>query len=121
MIKISVVQLFASRLKNLLGKRVNPKVLILGIGYKPGLSDVRESPSGKLFEILENSGITVKWYDPLISAWTKEQCLSLDEIFDAAILVTNQPGMDINHLLQNGVPILDCTNTYIGIEGVTLL
>ena len=111
----------ASRLKSLLGKRVNPKVLILGIGYKPGLSDVRESPSGKLFEILENSGITVKWYDPLISAWTKEQCLSLDEIFDAAILVTNQPGMDINHLLQNGVPILDCTNTYKGIEGVTLL
>ena len=111
----------ASRLKSLLGKRVNPKVLILGIGYKPGLSDVRESPSGILFEILENSGITVKWYDPLISAWTKEQCLSLDEIFDAAILVTNQPGMDINHLLQNGVPILDCTNTYKGIEGVTLL
>jgi len=111
----------ASRLKNMLGKKINPKVLILGIGYKPGLSDVRESPSEKLFEILENSGITVKWYDPLISKWTKEQCLNLDEIFDAAILVTNQPGMDIKQLLHNGVPILDCTNTYKGIEGVTPL
>lgn len=111
----------SSRLKNMLGDRVNAKVLILGIGYKPGLSDIRESPSEKLFEILENSGITVKWYDPLISNWTGEQCLSLDEIFDAAILVTNQPGIDISHLLQNGVPILDCTNTYKGIEGVTLL
>jgi UDP-N-acetyl-D-glucosamine dehydrogenase len=111
----------ASRLKNLLGKKINPKVLILGIGYKPGLSDVRESPSEKLFEILENSGITVKWYDPLISKWTKEQCLNLDEIFDAAILVNNQPGMDIKQLLHNGVPILDCTNTYKGIEGVTPL
>ena len=111
----------ASRLKNMLGKKINPKVLILGIGYKPGLSDVRESPSEKLFKILENSGITVKWYDPLISKWTKEQCLNLDEIFDAAILVTNQPGMDIKQLLHNGVPILDCTNTYKGIEGVTPL
>jgi UDP-N-acetyl-D-glucosamine dehydrogenase len=97
----------ASRLKNMLGKKINPKVLILGIGYKPGLSDVRESPSEKLFEILENSGITVKWYDPLIRKWSKEQCLNLDEIFDAAILVTNQPGMDIKQLLHNGVPILD--------------
>ena len=120
-INLEMPTYIVSRLKNLLGKRVNPKVLILGIGYKPGLSDVRESPAEKLFEILENSGITVKWYDPLISTWTKEQCLSLDEIFDAAILVTNQPGMDISHLLQNGVPILDCTNTYKGVEGVTLL
>ena len=47
--------------------------------------------------------------------------VSLDEKFDAAILVTNQPGMDIDKLLKNGVPILDCTNTLQIQSGVTNL
>lgn len=108
----------ASRLKILLGTKINPKVLILGVGYKSGLSDTRESPSEKIFKILENSGTIVKWFDPLVSEWTKDKCLNLDEKFDAAILVTNQRGMEINRLLQNGVPILDCTNSYKDVEGV---
>jgi UDP-N-acetyl-D-glucosamine dehydrogenase len=111
----------ASRIKILLGEKINPVVLILGIGYKSGLSDIRESPSEKLFDILENFGILAKWYDPLVNQWTKEKCSSLDEKFDAAILVTNQPGMDINQLLKNGVPILDCTNTYQNVDGVVQL
>jgi UDP-N-acetyl-D-glucosamine dehydrogenase len=111
----------ASRIKLLLGEKINPKVLILGIGYKSGLSDTRETPSEKLFDILENFGISAKWYDPLVSQWTKEKCLSLDEKFDAAILITNQPGMDINQLLKNRVPILDCTNTYQNVDGIIQL
>lgn len=111
----------ASRLKILLGEKINPVVLILGIGYKSGLSDTRESPSEKLFDILKNFGILAKWYDPLVDKWTKEKCLSLDEKFDAAILITNQPGIDINQLLKNGVPILDCTNTYQNVDGVVQL
>ena len=111
----------ASRIKILLGEKINPVVLILGIGYKSGLSDIRESPSEKLFEVLENSGILAKWYDPLVDQWTKQKCLSLDEKFDAAILVTNQPGMDIDKLLKNGVPILDCTNTYQNVDGIVQL
>ena len=108
----------ASRIKILLGERINPKVLILGIGYKPGLSDTREAPAEKLFNVLEESGITVKWYDPLVDKWIKEKCSSLDENFDAAVLITNQPGMNISQLIQNKVPILDCTNTYQNVDGI---
>ena len=108
----------ASRIKILIGEAVNPKILILGVGYKSGLSDTRESPSGKLSSALEGLGMVVKWHDPLVDYWIKEKCLSLDEKFDAAVLVTNQPGMDLTQLLKNKIPILDCTNTFQFTEGI---
>jgi hypothetical protein len=40
---------------------------------------------------------------------------------DVAILATKQPGLDIADLTALGTPILDCTNSYSDIAGVTCL
>ena len=99
----------------------NPRVLILGVAYKPGVGDVRETPVTELRSHLKNSGAVVAWHDPLVSVWENSEPVDLDWDFDVAILATKQPGMDITRLIAKGVPILDCTNTLKDLSGVTSL
>jgi hypothetical protein len=40
---------------------------------------------------------------------------------DVAIVATNQPGLDLKRLIEKNIKILDCTNSYGGEKGVTLL
>lgn len=44
-------------------------VLLLGITYKPDVSDCRESPAEPLRERLERWGANVMFHDPLVEAW----------------------------------------------------
>ena len=89
----------------------NPKVLILGVAYKPGVADVRETPVSALRKHLVNQGATVGWHDPLVPIWEDSEPMSLAWDCDIAILATNQPGMDLSALIMKGVEILDCTNS----------
>ena len=40
------------------------KVLVLGVAYKPDISDTRESPALKVIELLRNAGSEVAYHDP---------------------------------------------------------
>ena len=42
------------------------KVLLIGMGYKKNIGDLRESPSIDIFKLLQNHGCHVKWHDPLV-------------------------------------------------------
>ena len=99
----------------------DPKVLILGVAYKPGVGDVRESPVSELREYLRAKGADVAWYDPLVPVWEGSNPVDLDWICDVAILATMQPGMNLSHLITKGIQILDCTNSLTGQAGVTSL
>jgi UDP-N-acetyl-D-glucosamine dehydrogenase len=100
---------------------VNPKVLILGVAYKPGVGDVRESPVSELRDHLLSLGANVAWHDPLVPIWEGSKSVDLDWQCDVAILAVKQPGMNFEQLKVRGVEILDCTNTMEGCAGVTLL
>ena len=93
-------------------KSENPKVLIVGVAYKPGVADVRETPVLELRMQLEKCGAIVKWHDPLVATWEDEFSTPLDWDCDVAILATMQPGVDIEPLISNGIKILDCTDTF---------
>ena len=95
-----------------------PKVLILGVAYKPGVSDVRETPVSELRDHLAAQGAEVAWHDPLVPVWEGSYPVDLDWKCDAAILATNQPGTDIAQLIARGVQILDCTNSIKDLAGV---
>jgi UDP-N-acetyl-D-glucosamine dehydrogenase len=101
--------------------KVNPRVLILGVAYKPGVGDVRETPILKLRQHLEEHGAIVAWHDPLVAIWEGSLPVSLDWDCDVAILATKQPGMDLNLLVKKGIQILDCTNSMKNLESVTSL
>ncbi len=103
------------------GKTEKPKVLILGVAYKPGISDIRETPTNALHNSLIASGAQVGWIDPLVHEWNGEKPVDYDWDCDVAIVATNQPGLDLKRLIEKNIKILDCTNSYGGEKGVTLL
>ncbi len=99
----------------------NPKVLILGVAYKPGVGDVRETPVSELRDYLEAQGAEVAWYDPLVPQWGSSKPVDLGWECNVAILATRQPGMNVSQLIAKGVQILDCTNSIKDLAGVTSL
>ena len=98
-----------------------PRILILGVAYKAGVSDVRETPVSELRQYLIAQGAAVAWHDPLVATWEESTPVDLDWKCDVAILATNQPGMDIDRLIQRGIPVLDCTNSAKKQLGVSFL
>ena len=102
----------AERALGLIQKKTgSPRVLILGIAYKSGVADVRETPVTELRNYLVEQGVTVAWHDPLVTEWENTDPVNLDWDCDVAILATLQPGMNLNQLIDRGICILDCTNT----------
>jgi UDP-N-acetyl-D-glucosamine dehydrogenase len=109
----------AERALSMVGSNVKyPKVLILGVAYKPGVGDVRETPVSTLRDHLKTKGAEVAWHDPLVPIWEGLDPVDLEWHCDVAILATNQPGMDLTQLIARGVQILDCTNSLNGQKGV---
>ena len=99
----------------------NPRVLILGVAYKMGVADVRETPVSELRNQLISRGAQVAWYDPLVPEWEGSSPVDLNWECDVAILATNQPGIDIDQIIARHTQILDCTNSVKDLEGVTTL
>ena len=99
----------------------NPKVLILGVAYKSGVGDVRETPVSELRDYLKAQGAEVAWHDPLVRVWGCSNPVDLDWDCDVAILATKQPGMKFDQLIVKGIQILDCTNSITGQAGVSSL
>ncbi len=98
-----------------------PKVLILGVAYKPGVGDVRETPASELRANLISRGADVAWHDPLVPIWEGTDPVDLDWECDVAILATLQPGLNVEKLAKSGVKILDCTNSLMNFSGITAL
>jgi UDP-N-acetyl-D-glucosamine dehydrogenase len=97
------------------------KILILGVAYKPGVSDTRETPATGVKKALAASGFSVEWLDPLVTEWeASSPCKNFDEI-SGAIVVTAQPGLPIDLLLEKKLPILDCTGTYSNVREIAQL
>jgi len=99
----------------------SPKVLILGVAYKPGVGDVRETPVAELRDHLISRGAIVAWHDPLVQKWEGTNPVDLTWECDVAILATKQPGMNLDQLLLRGIQILDCTNSLQVLPGVSSL
>jgi len=98
-----------------------PKVLILGVAYKAGVGDVRETPVSELRDFLISKGAEIGWHDPLVPTWDGSKPVDLEWNCDVAILATKQPGMDLEWLAARGTKILDCTNSITSLNGVTSL
>jgi UDP-N-acetyl-D-glucosamine dehydrogenase len=103
------------------GTKNSPKVLIMGVAYKPGVGDVRETPASALRAALVARGAEVAWVDPLVPLWEGTKPVTEAWNCDVAVVATNQPGLDVKALLSRGIPVLDCTNNYGEQTGVELL
>ena len=66
----------------------NPKIVCLGVTYKPNVKDLRESPSFDVVRLLKEKGANVELVDPLVPAYGCDSVLAAARGADAlAILV----------------------------------
>lgn len=86
-----------------------PRVLILGVAYKSGISDVRETAVRSLILELRATGAEVAWHDPLVSFWDGENSVDLNWSCDLVIVATMQPAIELSKILSFRVPIFDTT------------
>ncbi len=99
------------RALNDLGKPVkDSKILILGVSYKAGVGDMRESPALKITELLRELGGDVSYHDPHVPELPKFGLRSVDldtaaAAADIAAIVTAHPGVDYEALAA-AVPVL---------------
>lgn len=66
------------------------KILVAGVSYKPGVSDVRNSPGIKVLQRLLEEGVDVSFYDPLVKEVALENTTLSSSFLDSA-----GPGFDV--------------------------
>jgi UDP-N-acetyl-D-glucosamine dehydrogenase len=104
-------------------KAVNgSRILVVGVAYKAGIDDTRESPALDIMELLLRLGASVSWYDPHVTALPdvlSASCLTAWDreslgVFDIAVIVTAHAGVD-HQLLLDAVPaVVDTRNALKG-------
>jgi UDP-N-acetyl-D-mannosaminuronic acid dehydrogenase len=62
----SIPQHIVENLKKITGGLFGKKITVLGISFKSGSDDLRNSPSVKLVDILTNAGAIVTTHDPFV-------------------------------------------------------
>lgn len=95
------VQRAIEKIGNLVGKRI----MVLGLAYKPNVSDTRETPTEPLIKGLREQGAIVAWHDDLVGEWNGEKSVDLGTNYDLAILATPHDYFDLSKL--GNVPILN--------------
>ncbi|WP_198011810.1 nucleotide sugar dehydrogenase [Rhizobium sp. 42MFCr.1] len=101
------------------------RVLILGLAYKKNVADIRESPSLRLMEIIEERGGKADYHDPHVGEIpsTREyQHLkgrkSVDltpgalEAYDAVLVATDHDQLDYAVIAENAPLIIDTRNVF---------
>ncbi len=91
----ALVAMAEAAVGNLKGKTV----AVLGLAFKPGTDDLRDSPALAVIDLLNNKGAVVRGYDPFISALPKNGtsvsvCKSAQEALadaDAAVIASGLP------------------------------
>jgi UDP-N-acetyl-D-glucosamine dehydrogenase len=93
------------------------KILILGVSYKGGTGDIRESPAIRIMEVLAERGAELSYHDPYVPSLPDlalESTPIQDNLqrADAVVLVTAHPDIDHIALAENA-------GLFIDLRGVT--
>lgn len=98
-----------------------PRILLIGITYKPDIDDLRESPALRIWSYLTKQDAVVDYHDTHISEYNGKKSLPLSpevlSSYDLAVIVSNHSNIDYSLLHDAGIPILDTRNVYNGSGG----
>jgi UDP-N-acetyl-D-glucosamine dehydrogenase len=102
------------------------RVLLLGLAYKPGVPDTRESPAVEIFRLLEERRAEIRYHDPLVPRFpvtrrlggeapdleSQELTPELLAAQDAVLVVTPQPGIDFALVRAHAPLVVDTRGVY---------
>ncbi len=98
---------------NAVRKPVNgSRILLLGVSYKGGSGDVRESPALKIIELLRELGGDIAYHDPFVPALPAFGLESVElesgvAEADLVAIVTAHPGVDHDEVARSARLVLD--------------
>ena len=89
------------------------KILVLGVAYKPDISDTRESPALKVIELLRNAGAEVSYHDTHVPSLPELglESVELDPAaYDCVAVVTDHSGIDYDDVVERAQLVVDFRN-----------
>jgi UDP-N-acetyl-D-glucosamine dehydrogenase len=91
------------------------KILVLGVAYKPNISDMRESPAIKLIALLHNAGADVSYHDPHVPEFSENgvvmSSVALDPAaYDCVVIVTDHASIDYGDVVEKAQLVVDLRN-----------
>ena len=96
------------------------KILVLGVAYKPDVSDVRESPALDVIGLLRDQGAEVEYHDPHVpdldhEGWQMESIADLFSVIkekDLVVLITDHSDFDYDRIAKEAKLIFDTRNAF---------
>jgi UDP-N-acetyl-D-glucosamine dehydrogenase len=88
------------------------RIAVLGVSYKPGVGDVRESPALKIISLLRDLGADIRYHDPHVPALADFALANTpleDALKDAdlALIVTAHPSVDHDLIARRARLVVD--------------
>ncbi|WP_107118963.1 nucleotide sugar dehydrogenase [Streptomyces bungoensis] len=106
------------RVRDILAERATSvsgaRILVVGVAYKPGVADLRESPALEIMEELAEDGAKVEFSDPLVTSLRLGAAVHpsvtepADREWDLVLVHTVHPGVDLGWLAGQPL-VLDAT------------
>jgi UDP-N-acetyl-D-glucosamine dehydrogenase len=102
------------------------KVLVLGVSYKPGVGDTRESPALEIVSLLQELGADVSYHDPHVAELPQFNLTSADlarglEDADIVAIVTAHPQLDYEEVLAQARQVIDFRGVTRGVDAGNLV
>ncbi len=102
------------------------RIVILGVSYKAGVGDLRESPALKIMRLLADQGARLAYHDDHVTELPELGLRSepLDgalEGADAAVIVTAHPGLDVQAVVDGAPLVVDFRGVTRGLEAENLV
>jgi UDP-N-acetyl-D-glucosamine dehydrogenase len=102
------------------------RIAILGVSYKAGVGDLRESPALKIMRLLRERGAEIAYSDPYVPELPDFELRSEDlghvlDGCDAAVIVTAHPELDAQAVVNRAPLVVDFRGATRGIEAENLV
>jgi UDP-N-acetyl-D-glucosamine dehydrogenase len=102
------------------------KVCVLGVSYKGGIGDIRESPALRIMEELAARGARLVYHDPFVPSLERLglRASELGEAVDGAdavVLVTAHPGVDHMAIARETPLFVDLRGVTRGVEAPSIV
>jgi UDP-N-acetyl-D-glucosamine dehydrogenase len=97
------------------------RIAILGVSYKGGVGDTRESPALRIMRLLHERGAELVYHDPFVPSvdGLELSSVALDDAVagaDAVVLVTAHPGIDHLAVARDAALFVDLRGVTRGID-----
>ena len=98
------------------------RVAIVGVSYKPGVGDLRESPALKIIRLLREQGAEVSYFDDYVPELSELGLSSAwPEAADCLVIVTAHPELDVERVVREFPLVVDFRGVTRGIAASNLV